>query len=582
MSRGQTDRVLEHIRRMRDEESLDRLTDRELLRRFAVSNEESAFAVLVRRHGPMVQQVCCRVLRNWHDAEDALQATFLVLARKAGERGWRESVAGWLHRTAARIARKVRLTAARRRSHEARAQERRTGDPLAEITGRELLAALDEELERLPEKYRAALVLCCLEGDSREEAARRLGVPPATVKNRLEAGRAALQARLARRGLPLSAALTAALLAGGNAAAALPAALVDSTVRAAKLFALGAGVDGCPAAVTAARAALGGLLPGKAKCIALLASLVLIAVPVAGMRWVLQPAPPDLATDGAEMAKFPDPGRRRSAEGRRENPAVRGVPAGPTQRLTGRVLDEAGRPVPHARVAVLAREPFSRARYILRDEILCQGRADEKGCFRLAVPADFPTWSPEDRRVKVIAWARGWAPRALDEVSLRAGAPEVELRLRAGHVIQGRLIGADGRAAAGVKVHVTRVGPVEPRARGRAGRLARTGAHRRPRRLRLPRPRPGAGRLPASARRPFRPRVGGLAEGRARGIHHHPEAAPLPRRPGRGRRHALAAGWRAPTHRSRAERRCPNPRWVPGPDQRRRALPRTPAGRGPF
>jgi len=218
MTERRVDRVLQHIRQACAAEGLAGLTDRELLRRFAEVGDEEAFASLVRRHGPMVHQVCRRVLHDWHDAEDALQATFLVLARKAGTRGWQESVAGWLHEAACRIALKVRVTAARRRTHEQRAGRPPSPDPLAEVTGRELLTALDEEVRRLPPKYRDPLILCCLEDASREEAAQQLGLTPAAIKNRLEAGREALRARLARRGLPLPAVLASVLLARGSAA----------------------------------------------------------------------------------------------------------------------------------------------------------------------------------------------------------------------------------------------------------------------------------------------------------------------------------------------------------------------------
>ena len=146
--------------------------DRELLRRFAAERDEGAFAEIVRRHGPMALRVCRRVLRGHHDAEDVCQAAFLLLARKAGSVSWHDSVAGWLYRTAYWLSRKARVAAARRARHEARARPAGQADASAELTARELMAVLDEELSRLPEKYRAPIVLCCLEGRSRDEAAR--------------------------------------------------------------------------------------------------------------------------------------------------------------------------------------------------------------------------------------------------------------------------------------------------------------------------------------------------------------------------------------------------------------------------
>ena len=131
-------KVLQSVRKMLVENVLDEQTDQELLRRFVQSQDESAFAVLLRRHGPMVRRACQRILHNWHDAEDAYQAAFLVLARKAGAVRWDASVAGWLHETAIRIAMKARTMAGRRKIHEQHAPGYSTGDALQEITGRVL------------------------------------------------------------------------------------------------------------------------------------------------------------------------------------------------------------------------------------------------------------------------------------------------------------------------------------------------------------------------------------------------------------------------------------------------------------
>src|SRR5262249_46361370 len=146
-------------------------------------------------------------------AEDAFQATFLVLARKAGSISKWESLSCWLHGVAYRLALKARASAARQSARERQREERPAGDPLGDVTGRELLSGLDEELSRLPEKYRAPLVLCYLEGQTRDEAAQQLGCPLGTFKHRLEQGREVLRSRLGRRGLALPAIMSAALLA---------------------------------------------------------------------------------------------------------------------------------------------------------------------------------------------------------------------------------------------------------------------------------------------------------------------------------------------------------------------------------
>lgn len=176
------------------------LTDRDLLRRFAVDHDEEAFATLVARHGRMVLGVCHRFLPTVQDAEDACQATFLILARKAGGR-WQPSVANWLHTTARRVAAKARRVSARRVKREGGAAVSESTLPRDDLSARELFAILDEELERLPERYREPLVLCYLEGLSREDAAARLGVPGGTVKTRLERGRRRLEDALTRRGV---------------------------------------------------------------------------------------------------------------------------------------------------------------------------------------------------------------------------------------------------------------------------------------------------------------------------------------------------------------------------------------------
>ncbi len=181
MAAGQLDAVLRHIRKLVRAPETASTTDRQLLDRFVFGREESAFAAIVERHGPMVMGVCRRVLRNAQDAEDAFQATFLVLARKAGALHWRESVGGWLYEVACRVARKARADNARRQCHERQVEIMPSADPLSLAAGREIQAVLEEELCRLPEKYRLPVVLCCLEGTSRSEAARQLRWKEGTV-----------------------------------------------------------------------------------------------------------------------------------------------------------------------------------------------------------------------------------------------------------------------------------------------------------------------------------------------------------------------------------------------------------------
>ena len=222
--------------------------DGQLLEHFARRGDETAFAALLERHGPTVLGVCRRVLHHDEDAEDVFQATFLILARKAGTIRKSTAVGSWLYGVAHRLALKTRASAARRGAHERTSQAAGAGlrtdspDPAADLAWRELRGVLDEELARLPDRLRAPLLLCYLEGLTQDEAARQLGWKKRTVKARLARGRDLLRRRLTRRGLTLSAALTGPLLSPGPSSAVVPARLTEATVRAAALLAAGGGV----------------------------------------------------------------------------------------------------------------------------------------------------------------------------------------------------------------------------------------------------------------------------------------------------------------------------------------------------
>ena len=187
--------------------------DGPLLVRFAADRDEAAFAALVRRHGPMVLAAGRRVLADANDAEDVFQATFLLLACKAGSVRSSGSLGAWLHRTATRLALALREQAARRRKHERAAVAVRPTDPSAEAAWRDVAPLLDAELLRLPDKYRLPVVLCCLEEKTHAEAARELGWPRGSVAGRLSRARELLRRRLTRRGVTLTAATLVVLLA---------------------------------------------------------------------------------------------------------------------------------------------------------------------------------------------------------------------------------------------------------------------------------------------------------------------------------------------------------------------------------
>lgn len=200
----------------------EKLSDRDLLERFASHADQFAFTTLVERHGLMVLGVCRRLLGHAHDAEDATQAVFVLLARKAKSGRWHASIANWLHATARQVARNaIRGERRRTRREEVSRAVTEAHCPLDDITGRELLAILDEELERLPSRYREPLILCYLEGLPRDEAATRLGLPIATLKSQLERGKKKLADALSSRGYSLSALLLLASSEGSRASAQL-------------------------------------------------------------------------------------------------------------------------------------------------------------------------------------------------------------------------------------------------------------------------------------------------------------------------------------------------------------------------
>jgi RNA polymerase sigma factor (sigma-70 family) len=211
--------LIRHIRRLVGGDFPEQGSDGDLLRLYAAEHDDAAFAAVVQRHGPMVWKACHRALRDHQDAEDVFQATFLVLARKAGAVHWRDSVAGWLYAVALRLAAKARCQAARRPLTAA--VEPPAPDPFAALSARDLLTALDEEMAALPERFRGPAVLCWLEGRTQQEAARLLGLPLITLRRRLERGKRLLHARLTRRGMTLAVALAAPALAEAVPATAL-------------------------------------------------------------------------------------------------------------------------------------------------------------------------------------------------------------------------------------------------------------------------------------------------------------------------------------------------------------------------
>jgi RNA polymerase sigma factor (sigma-70 family) len=225
-----TSTVLRQVRRLAAARHAESTPDRGLLERFVADRDEAAFEALVRRHGPMVLGVCRRVLRHPEDTEDAFQAALLVLARRAAAVRKSDSLGSWLHGVAYRVATNLRRDLARRHAREAVVADPPESAAAAEVSWQDVRVALDEELARLPERLQAPLVLCYLEGKTRDEAARELGWSVGTLRGRLERGRDLLRSRLTRRGLALSAALLGAALTH-DASAAPPATLIGAAVK---------------------------------------------------------------------------------------------------------------------------------------------------------------------------------------------------------------------------------------------------------------------------------------------------------------------------------------------------------------
>jgi RNA polymerase sigma factor (sigma-70 family) len=240
--------VIEAVENLLRTQRFDARPDGDLLRRFIVERDEAAFSLLVRRHGPMILGVCRRILRDANDAEDAFQATFLVLVRRARSLTSRAVLGDWLHGVARRTALNALRAAAQRRAKE---QSMARTESIAEKAANDLLPILDEELARLPEKYRLPIVLCELEGQPRRQAAERLGWPEGTVAGRLARARQLLAKRLTQRGVTLSTGAIAAALAPGAAQASVPAEILSVTVKTAIEVAAGRAVSSVKVAALA-------------------------------------------------------------------------------------------------------------------------------------------------------------------------------------------------------------------------------------------------------------------------------------------------------------------------------------------
>jgi RNA polymerase sigma factor (sigma-70 family) len=451
MANGSANLMLSHLRTLLAPEPAP-LSDGQLLERFAVHQDEAAFAALVRRYGPLVLGVCRRVLHDTHEAEDTFQATFLVLARKAGAISRRGSVAGWLYQVAYRAALKARTRTANRHRHERRVGRKSPADPLAEVSGRELLGLLDSEVRRLPERFREPLVLCYLDGRTRDEAARLLGWPVGTVKSRLARGRDLLRRRLTRRGVTLAGGLLPLALTE-SATGALPPVLLGSTTKAALPFATGPLSSHASAL---AEGVLQTMFATKLKWATLWVLVISLFSLGAGL----------LARQA--LAQNKDNERAKPADKGKQLPGTQGKTAPGSRRgngshgmiFAGRVLDDAGKPVIAAQVAVVVQPKAVWRRTAYRQEVLVQGQTDRQGRFHLAARE---ASTEQFLDLYLLAGGKGYG-LGYHQLPYSANKQkEVVLRLQPEQVLRGRLFDIQGRPAAKVRARVVQVrSPVSP------------------------------------------------------------------------------------------------------------------------
>ncbi len=316
------------------------LSPAELLDRFAASRDEAAFAAIVSQHGPMVLATCRRLLGNRADADDAFQATFLVLARRVGAIQHPERLAPWLHSIAHRVSVRARSGAARRRQVEGEGHdEAAVADPPDDAF--ELRAVLDEELARLPEKYRVPLVLCYLEGMTHDEAAGQLAWPVGTVRSRLAGGRDRLRSRLARRGFDPSTSLVPP---------SWPLAIVSRPLQASTLRLALAATSKTVATSTAALMAQGVLtsmfLAKIQTTLAAIATTITLAAAATGV--VIAQRSDQALARGPAVAVAPDEPPPRPSP--KVPPPLAPVPETSPLTVSGRALDRDGKPVAGARI----------------------------------------------------------------------------------------------------------------------------------------------------------------------------------------------------------------------------------------
>ena len=408
------------------------VNDRDLLLRFADDCDQSAFAAVVQRHSGMVFGVCKRVLHSPADAEDATQAVFLVLAKKAKVTRWQASAANWLHTTARKVARNARLATERRTKREGAAAVPEAVLAVDTMSGRELLAALDEELEQLPPRYREPLVLCYLEGLTRDEVATRLGVAVPALNKQLERGRKKLADALAARGCTLGVLLLA--VSATSSAGASPPRLLESILAA---------VGGSPSPTVAALAqgvVMNGIL-NRAK----LAMVAVIGVAVMGFGAGAMPAPADPPKPPA-LEKMEKPKAEAKA-----NPKP---PEAKERTITGTVVGPDGKPVAGASIRMEKQPDLvgSLVRLVTNKPSIDElATTDADGKFAMTLKP-MPASNPDYRDRQLVAFKRGFGPDWI-KVSEIGDGP-VSLKLAEDVPVKGTVTDLEGKPVAKAEVRI--------------------------------------------------------------------------------------------------------------------------------
>jgi RNA polymerase sigma factor (sigma-70 family) len=415
--------LLRQVRQLAAAQAFQQWTDHQLLERFAAERDEAVFALLVRRHGAMVFALCRRILGHEQDAEDAFQAVFLLLARKAGSIRQKD-VGGWLYRVAHRLSIRNRVQTVKRHRREQSETAISATNPSDEASWKEMRQVVDEEMQRLPDDLRSALVLCYLEGKTQEEAARLLEWSKATLRRRLDKGRELLRCRLISRGLAPMAALTATLFAEGGASASVPSALMEATVQTALAR------DIAPAIAALAEAGGAMLSLSKAK----LTTVILLATTLLGGTGLWLSVKPQA---------FISPAEEPRAVKTTETPKIvlPKATAAKTMEIAGRVFGSDGKPKVGAKLFLLGYK---------EKKIADLGVSAANGRFAVAIPKR--AWD-----YYLIAQADD---AGIDFVNIRQlkSAKSVELRLVKDHILRGRVVNTEGKPIRGVRVAVNHLG----------------------------------------------------------------------------------------------------------------------------